>query len=40
MRTFLLSFAALAAVSLVAGGCSTTVRTDDGHAVSAGVHAR
>ncbi len=40
MRTILLS--ALGAVLLlgVFGGCSTTVRTDSGHAVTTGVHAR
>jgi hypothetical protein len=38
MRTILLS--TLGAIILLAtlGGCSTTVRTDTGHAVTAGVH--
>lgn len=40
MRTILLW--TLGAVILLAtfGGCSTTVRTDSGHAVTTGVHAR
>jgi hypothetical protein len=39
MRTILLS--TLCALMLLAAfsGCSTTVRTENGHAVSAGVHA-
>ncbi|MFL6584907.1 MAG: hypothetical protein ACJ8KU_10365 [Chthoniobacterales bacterium] len=40
MRTIL--FSILSAIIFLAAfsGCSTTVRTDEGHAVSAGVHAR
>lgn len=40
MRTILLS--TLGAVVLLAtfSGCTTTVKTDNDHAVSAGVHAR
>ncbi|MEP6699017.1 MAG: hypothetical protein ABJB09_04730 [Verrucomicrobiota bacterium] len=40
MRTILLS--TLGAIILLAAfsGCSTTVKTDNGHAVSAGVHTR
>ena len=40
MRTIL--FSILGAVVLLGGlsSCSTTVRTDDGHAVTTGVHAR
>jgi hypothetical protein len=40
MRTILLS--SLGAILLLAvfGGCSTTVRTDNGHAVTTGVHTR
>jgi len=39
MRTILLS--ALGAIILLAAfsGCSTTVKTDSGHAVTTGVHA-
>jgi hypothetical protein len=39
MRTILLS--TLSAIILLAalGGCSTTVRTDSGHAITTGVHA-
>jgi len=38
MRTILLSI--LGAIILLAGfsGCTTTVKTDEGHGVSAGVH--
>ena len=38
MRTILLSF--IAAIVLLGGftGCSTTVKTDSGHGVTAGVH--
>jgi hypothetical protein len=40
MRTIFV--AALAAIFILAGfsSCSTTVRTDNGHAVTTGVHAR
>ena len=40
MRTILLS--TLGALILLANfsGCSTTVRTDNGHAVTTGVHSR
>jgi hypothetical protein len=40
MRTIL--FLMLGAIILLAtlGGCTTTVKTDNEHAVSAGVHAR
>ncbi len=40
MRTILLS--SLGAILLLAvfGGCSTTVRTDNGHSVTTGVHTR
>lgn len=40
MRTIL--FSALSAIVLLAAfaGCSTTVKTDNGHAVTTGVHTR
>jgi outer membrane murein-binding lipoprotein Lpp len=39
MRTILLSTLAAILVSVVFAGCSTTVKTDNGHAVTTGVHA-
>jgi hypothetical protein len=39
MRNILLAVIAIATASVLTS-CSTTVRTDDGHAVTTGVHAR
>ena len=40
MRTILFSIFGAIVLLATMGGCSTTVRTDNDHAVSAGVHAR
>jgi hypothetical protein len=40
MKTVLLSTLAAVVLLGVFGGCSTTVKTDSGHAVTTGVHAR
>ena len=38
MRTILLSFIAAVVLLGAFSGCSTTVKTDSGHGVTAGVH--
>ncbi len=40
MRTILFSIFGAIVLLAMFSGCSTTVRTDNDHAVSAGVHAR
>lgn len=40
MRTILFSTLAAVLAFVALSGCSTTVRTDNGHAVTTGVHAR
>jgi uncharacterized protein YceK len=39
MRNLLLSFGAIILLAALSG-CSTTVKTDSGHGVTAGVHTR
>ena len=40
MRTILFSIFGAIILLTTVGGCSTTVKTDSGHAVTTGVHAR
>jgi hypothetical protein len=40
MRTILFSIFGAIVLLAAFGGCSTTVKTDNGHAVTTGVHAR
>jgi hypothetical protein len=40
MRTILLSTVGAILLLAAFGGCSTTVRTDNGHALTTGVHTR
>jgi hypothetical protein len=40
MRTFFFSLLGAMLLAAAMSGCSTTVKTDNDHAVSAGVHAR